>query len=227
MSARLRAPRNPVLAAAAAITTAAALALSAAPAAAGPMVLAYYAGYPGNYASLTTYYASFDAVSLDYYDITAKGIVTGNGDPAPADAIAFLRSKRIPAYGCVSNIAGGDWSPKVAHAAMTTARSTSIANLVAFAQANQFAGVKAGYMIGILGNDSTRDELVGVIDGIGNAAVRFVAAQAIDHLTPKGSKPVSDKLGAIIAKNAKSADREKAAYDAPLKQVMYRIDARN
>ena len=94
-------------------------------------------------------------------------------------------------------------------------------------QANQFAGVKAGYMIGILGNDATRDELVGVIDGIGNAAVRFVAAQALDHLTPKGSKPVSDKLNAIISKNAKSADREKAAYDAPLKQVMYRIDARN
>ena len=94
-------------------------------------------------------------------------------------------------------------------------------------QATQFIGVKAGYMIGILGNDAARDELVGVIDGITNAAVRFVAAQAIDHLTPKGSKPVSDKLNAIITKNAKSADREKAAYDSPLKQVMYRIDARN
>ncbi len=94
-------------------------------------------------------------------------------------------------------------------------------------QATQFIGVKAGYMIGILGNDAARDELVGVIDGINNAAVRFVAAQAIDHLTPKGSKPVSDKLNAIITKNAKSADREKSAYDSPLKQVMYRIDARN
>jgi hypothetical protein len=94
-------------------------------------------------------------------------------------------------------------------------------------QATQFSGMKAGYMIGILGNDSTRDELVGVIDGISNAAVRFVAAQAIDHLTPKGSKPTSEKLNAIITKNAKSADREKAAYDSSLKQVMYRIDARN
>lgn len=94
-------------------------------------------------------------------------------------------------------------------------------------QATQFVGVKAGYMIGILGDDAARDELVGVIDGITNAAVRFVAAQAIDHLTPKGSKPVSDKLNAIITKNAKSADREKAAYDSSLKQVMYRIDARN
>jgi hypothetical protein len=94
-------------------------------------------------------------------------------------------------------------------------------------QATQFIGVKAGYMIGILGNDATRDELVGVIDGITNAAVRYVAAQAIDHLTPKGSKATSDKLNAIISKNAKSADREKAAYDSPLKQVMYRIEARN
>ncbi len=94
-------------------------------------------------------------------------------------------------------------------------------------QATQFIGVKAGYMIGILGNDASRDELVGVIDGITNAAVRFVAAQAIDHLSPKGSKPTSDKLNAIITKNAKSADREKSAYDSALKQVMYRIDARN
>jgi hypothetical protein len=90
----------------------------------------------------------------------------------------------------------------------------------------QFAGIKAGYMIGILGNDASRDELIGVLDTIRNAAVRYVAAQAIDRLTPKGSKAVSDKLNAIIEKNAKSADREKSAGDAPLKQVMYRIDAR-
>jgi hypothetical protein len=37
---------------------------------------------------------------------------------------------------------------------------------------------------------------------------------------------VSAKLNAIITKNAKSADREKAAIDNGLKQVMYRIDAR-
>jgi hypothetical protein len=94
-------------------------------------------------------------------------------------------------------------------------------------QANQFAGMKDGYMIAILGNDATRDELLGVIDGIDNAAVRFTAGQAIDHLSPKGSKAVADKLSAIIAKNAKSADREKASADAPLKTVLYRIQARN
>lgn len=93
-------------------------------------------------------------------------------------------------------------------------------------QNTQFAGVKAGYMIAILGDAAARDELVGAVDGIKNAAVRYVAASAIDHLTPKGDKGVSAKLNAIITKNAKSADREKAAIDNGLKQVMYRIDAR-
>jgi hypothetical protein len=93
-------------------------------------------------------------------------------------------------------------------------------------QANQFAGMKAGYMIGILGNDAARDELVSVIDKITNAAVRFTAASALDHLSPKGAKNVSQKLNAIITKNAESPDADKSAGDAPLKQVMYRIDAR-
>lgn len=94
-------------------------------------------------------------------------------------------------------------------------------------QATQFAGVKAGYMIAILGNEGTRDELIGVLDSITNAGVRYVAGQAIDHLTPKGNKAVAQKLNAIISKNAKSADRDKAVGDAPLKTVMYRIDARD
>jgi hypothetical protein len=93
-------------------------------------------------------------------------------------------------------------------------------------QNNQFAAVKSGYMIAILGNDSTRDELVGVLDSITNASVRYVAGLAIDRLSPKGSKPTVEKLNAIISKNAKSANREKSANDEPLKTVMYRIDAR-
>jgi hypothetical protein len=93
-------------------------------------------------------------------------------------------------------------------------------------QNKQFAAVKSGYMIAILGNDSTRDELVGVLDSITNASVRYVAGLAIDHLSPKGSKPTVQKLNAIISKNSKSADRDKAANDEPLKTVMYRIDAR-
>jgi HEAT repeat protein len=91
---------------------------------------------------------------------------------------------------------------------------------------NQFVGIKAGYMAAILGNEQTRDEIVSRLDSIENAAIRFVAAQAIDKLSPKGSKASVDKISAIIEKNAKSPDRDKALGDAPLKQVMYRIAAR-
>ena len=93
-------------------------------------------------------------------------------------------------------------------------------------QKNQFAGIKAGYMVGIYGDDKVRDELIAALDSIENAGVRFVAAQTIDHLTPKGSQDVAKELDKIIEKNKKSADRDKMMGDAPLKQVMYRVDAR-
>ncbi len=93
-------------------------------------------------------------------------------------------------------------------------------------QKSQFAGIKAGYMIGILGNEQTVPELVKRLDSIDNAAVRYTASQTIDHLLPKGSTKIADDLKKIIDKNVKSADRDKIAGDAPLKQVMYRIRTR-
>lgn len=90
----------------------------------------------------------------------------------------------------------------------------------------QFTGIKAGYMAAIYGNEQTRDEIVSKLESIDNAAVRYVSSMAIDRLSPKGSKSAVDKMGAIIDKNAKSPDRDKAAGDAPLKQVMYRLSAR-
>ena len=93
-------------------------------------------------------------------------------------------------------------------------------------RANQFVGIKAGYMIGILGNEQNRDEVVSGIASVTNAALRSVSATVIDHLSPKGSKEVAGKLNAVIEKNAKSPDREKSAGDSPLKQVMYRLESR-
>ncbi|MEO8904354.1 MAG: HEAT repeat domain-containing protein [Polyangiaceae bacterium] len=94
------------------------------------------------------------------------------------------------------------------------------------AQAKQFIGIKAGYMVGILGNEQNRDEIVSGIGSITNAALRFVSAEVIDHLSPKGSKDAAAKLTAVIEKNAKSPDRERSAGDSPLKQVVYRLEAR-
>ncbi|HET9956434.1 MAG TPA: hypothetical protein VFQ61_18120 [Polyangiaceae bacterium] len=90
----------------------------------------------------------------------------------------------------------------------------------------QFVGIKAGYMAAEFGDEATRDALVSRLDSINNAALRFVASQVVDRLSPKGSKQSVEKMNAIIEKNAKSPDRDKALGDAPLKQVMYRLSAR-
>ena len=93
-------------------------------------------------------------------------------------------------------------------------------------KARQQTGIKAGYMIGICGDEKARGDLIEHLDAIENAAVRFVASQTIDYLSPKGSKEAADALDKIIDKNVKSADKNKTQGDAPLKQVMYRIRAR-
>ncbi len=90
----------------------------------------------------------------------------------------------------------------------------------------QLAGIKSGYMIGVLGDAAARDKLVDGLPSIENAAVRFVAAQTIDQLSPKGGTEIVTRLDAIIAKNKKSADQDKIAGDAPLQQVSYRLSAR-
>lgn len=91
---------------------------------------------------------------------------------------------------------------------------------------SQFTAIKAGYMLAIFGNEQTRDEIVKRMGSFENAAVRFVAAQSIDRLSPKGSTEAADQLNAIIQKNAKTADGDKIAGDQPLKQVMYRLRSR-
>ena len=90
----------------------------------------------------------------------------------------------------------------------------------------QFSGIKAAYMIGILGNEQSRDELIKRLDAIENAAVRFTSAQTIDYLSPKGSKEAAARLEEIIEKNVKTADRNKIMGDRPLKEVMYRLRTR-
>jgi spore germination protein len=113
-------------------------------ASAAPMVLAYYSGYPHNYEALTRYSGNFNAVSVDFYNVTKDGVVTGNGDTAPTRALAFLKSKGIPAYGCVSNV-DSDWSPSIAHEVTTGHLDTAVRNLVAFAQKNEFAGINIDF----------------------------------------------------------------------------------
>ncbi len=87
-----------------------------------------------------------------------------------------------------------------------------------------FKGIKAAYMIGVYGDDKTRDELVKKLQVIEKDEVRFAAMQTIDKLAPKGSKETADVLEAMITKKEESGDKD--ATLSALKNFMYRIRAR-
>jgi hypothetical protein len=93
-------------------------------------------------------------------------------------------------------------------------------------QKMQFAGMKAGYMLAILGNPGTSMEIAKALPKVKNAAVRFVAVQAIDHLTQKDTAAVADALQKVVDDNKKRDDRNMMQADAPVKEVIYRLRAR-
>jgi HEAT repeat protein len=91
---------------------------------------------------------------------------------------------------------------------------------------NDIVGIKAAYMLGVLGNEKTRDLLVDALGGIDNRAVTFAALQSIDHLSVKSAPEVVKKLETIVEKNEKSGDRERLSSNSMIKQVIYRISVR-
>ncbi len=92
--------------------------------------------------------------------------------------------------------------------------------------ANQLAGIKAAYMVGVLGDQKARDELVQRIPSLENDAVHFVALTSLDKLSPKAAPEIVKILEAQIEKNEKSADPGKLSKNQPLKQIAYRISVR-
>lgn len=90
----------------------------------------------------------------------------------------------------------------------------------------QFAGIKALYMLGVLGTDKTRAELIAGLKPIKNGALRFVASQVIDKLSPKGSAEAVKSLQTVLDDNAKGNNRSKIAADKSLKDVVLRISNR-
>lgn len=93
-------------------------------------------------------------------------------------------------------------------------------------KATQFQGIKAAYMIGVLGTAADREKLIELMPKIKNAAVRFVAVSAIDHLSPEGDKAIADKLQKIVDDAEASKDQKEISINAPFKTVIYRLNAR-
>jgi hypothetical protein len=90
----------------------------------------------------------------------------------------------------------------------------------------QFVGIKAAYMLGILGNPATSMDIVKALPKVRNAAVRFSAVSAVDHLTQKEPAPVADALQKIVDDNKAKDDRNMMQADAPVKEIVYRLRAR-
>jgi hypothetical protein len=93
-------------------------------------------------------------------------------------------------------------------------------------QKMQFMGMKAGYMLAILGNPGTSMEIAKALPKVKNAAVRFVATQAIDHLSQKDTLAVADALQKVVDDNKAKDDRNMMQADAPVKEIIYRLRAR-
>lgn len=90
----------------------------------------------------------------------------------------------------------------------------------------QFVAMKAALMVGLLGTESDSERLIERVKPIKNAAVRFVVAQSVDHLLPRGSVATAEHLATLIEANEQTNDRALIASDMPLKQVLYRIRTR-
>jgi hypothetical protein len=90
----------------------------------------------------------------------------------------------------------------------------------------QFTGIKASYMLGILGSDKTRMDIVNRFSKIKNAAIKFAAGQALDHLAPAGDKAAASEIEKLLQANIEKGDRNLIAGDAPLRQIMLRLLAR-
>ena len=89
----------------------------------------------------------------------------------------------------------------------------------------RFVAVKALYMLGTLGTEHTRDEILKHYGDFTNPGVSYAATTIVDHLTPQGSPEVARRLREVIA----GLDPSNEMYGVEigrLQRVLYRIECR-
>jgi len=101
-----------------------------------------------------------------------------------------------------------------------------VASAEAQQRENQFIGIKSAYMIGALGTDRTRAEIVKRLPAVTNAAVLFSLSRALDHLCPDGDPATARALESFLADIQRSGDGSRGSAAAVLRQVMVRMRAR-
>ncbi len=90
----------------------------------------------------------------------------------------------------------------------------------------QFQGIKALYMIGVLGGPEVRQKLIDTLPKLSNAALRYISGQIIDHHSPKGDPALAAALQKIVDDGEASKDPLKIQGNSSFKTVIYRLNAR-
>ncbi len=90
----------------------------------------------------------------------------------------------------------------------------------------QFQGIKAAYMLGVLGGPEVKDKILGVLPKVRNAAVRFVTVSVLDFHSPKGDPALADKLQKMVDDATDKKDTEMMSANSPVPTVIHRLRAR-
>jgi hypothetical protein len=85
-----------------------------------------------------------------------------------------------------------------------------------------FAGVKAAYMVGMLGDTRAAMEVVKLVPSIRQADVREAALLAVDHAVQKDTVSVADALQKVVDDQSGDGPLTSTAVE----QVVYRLRAR-
>lgn len=90
----------------------------------------------------------------------------------------------------------------------------------------QFQGIKAAYMIGVLGGPEVRQKLIDALPKLPNAALRFIVGQIIDQHSPKGDTALAAALQKVVDDGEATKDQLKISGNSSFKTVIYRLNAK-
>jgi hypothetical protein len=90
----------------------------------------------------------------------------------------------------------------------------------------QFTGIKAIYMVGLLSGPDVREKLLDMMPKLKNSAIRGLAATVIDFHSPKGDKAIADKLQKIVDDVEAKKDPNLMATQSHFRYTIYRLNAK-
>lgn len=164
---------------------------------AAEVVMGYYTGSAASFAALQQFSQVVNLVSVDVYTVDAQGQISGSD---AYGAAAYAQAHQIAAYACISNYNDSlyDFDPQRAEIALTSAKGTLIADLVALAQEQGYQGVNIDFENIAASDDVATDrarfsnfihELAAALHAAGLRLIISVPAKTADDLADSWSGP--------------------------------------